>query len=386
MKKGVNAAPGDPNYDLKQLAIKSMSKRIYPNWVNCDFSEAHEDLNNPDTYFGTMGCRTMLGRDVNGFGYQRVGRGNNIPITIILPKIGIEYGICTGKRTTADLEGFWAKLDEILALTEKAFLERWDILRSQSPKSATFMYDNGTIVDADKCTDTVEPALCHNTFAFGYIGIAEMCEALFGTNHAKDAYAHAFALKVVAHINQYAKEFTARNNLNGACYATPAESLCYTAMNKLKAQYGIIKNVTDREWLTNSHHVPVWEKVSIYDKLRIEAPFCRYPTAGCITYIECESTFMNNTKAIEDIIDYAANLDIPYLAFNFPIDTCLDCGYQGEFDAACPECGGENILQLRRVTGYLTQDYRNFNHGKQEEVKARVKHSAYTSFGDTHSV
>lgn len=356
------------------------------NIVNCDFSEAHEDLNNPDTYFGTMGCRTMLGRDVNGFGYQRVGRGNNIPITIILPKIGIEYGICTGKRTTADLEGFWAKLDEILALTEKAFLERWDILRSQSPKSATFMYQNGTIVDADKCTDTVEPALCHNTFAFGYIGIAEMCEALFGTNHARDAYAHAFALKVVAHINQYAKEFTARNNLNGACYATPAESLCYTAMTKLKAQYGIIKNVTDREWLTNSHHVPVWEKVSIYDKLRIEAPFCRYPTAGCITYIECESTFMNNTKAIEDIIDYAANLDIPYLAFNFPIDTCLDCGYQGEFDAACPECGGENILQLRRVTGYLTQDYRNFNHGKQEEVKARVKHSAYTSFGDTQSV
>ena len=148
-------------------------------------------------------------------------------------------------------------------------------------------------------------------------------------------------------------------------------------------QYGIIPNVTSHEYLTNSVHVPVWQKVSIYDKLRIEAPFTKYATSGCITYIELESTFVQNTKAVEDIIDYAFDvLDIPYLAFNFPIDSCLDCGYQGEFNNECPECGSKNIQQLRRVTGYLTTDYRNFNEGKQAEVEERVKHSAYTSFGD----
>ena len=384
LKRGVNCAPGDPNYDLKKLAIKSLSKRIYPNFCNCDFSEAHEDAANIDTIYGTMGCRTVLGMDRHGLGYQRVGRGNNVPITIILPKLGIECGICTGKREKADLDGFWQKLNEILELVGKAHLERWEILRKQSPKAATFMYQNGTIADADKCVDTVEPALIHNTFAFGYLGVAEMCEALFGTNHARDSWVHSFALKVVAKINQYAKDWSAKNNLNGSCYATPAESLCYTALKKLRSQYGIIPNVTDKEWITNSHHVPVWEKISIYDKLRIEAPFCRYATAGCITYVECESTFMQNTEAIEDIIDYASNLDIPYLAINFPIDTCMDCGYQGEFDSCCPECGSKNILQLRRVTGYLSADYRHFNEGKMHEVENRVKHTAYTSFGDRH--
>lgn len=380
LKKGVNMNPGDPNYDLKELAVQSMSKRIYPNFCFGDFSEAHEDPNDIDTLFGTMGCRTMIGFDRNGLGYKRVGRGNNVPITIILPKLGIEYGICLGKRDKPDLEGFWKALDDTLALVEKGFLDRWAVIKRQSPKAAPFMYGNGTIADADKCTDNVEPALCHNTFAFGYLGVAEMCEALFGKNHAESSEVYAFALKVVERINRYAKEFSARNGLNGSCYATPAENLCYTAMKKLQAQYGKIPNVTEREYLTNSHHVPVWEKVSIYDKLRIEAPFCKYATGGCITYIECESTFMQNLKAVEDIIDYAGNLDIPYLAFNFPIDTCLDCGYQGEFDAECPECGGQNILQLRRCTGYLSQDYRNFNEGKQAEVKDRVKHTAYTSF------
>ena len=325
----------------------------------------------------------MIGNDVNGMGYKRVGRGNNIPITIILPKLGLMYGIATGERTEPDLEGFWAAFEDTLRLVEKAHLERFSIMCAQSPKAAPFMYDNGTIADADKTKDPngrgVYEALKHNTFAFGYVGVTEMCTALFGKNHAQDAQVHAFALKVVERINRYAKEFTKRNQLNGSCYATPAENLVYTAMKTLKSQYGEIPGVTDREYLTNSHHVPVWEKVSIFDKLRIEAPFCKYPTGGCITYIECESTFMNNTQAIENIIDYAANLDIPYLAFNFPIDTCQDCGYQGEFDAECPECGSQNIVSLRRVTGYLTSDYRRFNKGKQAEVKDRVKHTAYTT-------
>lgn len=154
-----------------------------------------------------------------------------------------------------------------------------------------------------------------------------------------------------------------------------AEGLCSTALKTLRKQYGIIKDVTDRDWITNSHHVPVWMEMDIFRKLEIEAPFCKYPTGGCITYGELDSTAMKNTKAIEQIIDYAfKTLDIPYLALNFPLDACLECGYQGEFNDCCPECGSENIQQLRRVTGYLSTDWHKFNEGKQAECNARKKH------------
>lgn len=377
-KKNVNAEPNNPNYDLKQLALESMSKRIYPNWANGGWSQAHEDENDPDTYFSTMGCRTLVGYDRNGLGYIRQGRGNNVPNTIILPKLGIEFGICLGERDEPDLDGFWAAFEQTLKLAEKGLLERFSIMVEQSPKSAPFMYQNNTIQDARKCKEGVFEALKHNTLAIGYIGVAEMCQALFGKNHVHDAQVHAFALSVVKRINEFAAEASERNGLNFSCYASPAEGLCRTALMALREQYGVIENVTSREYLTNSHHVPVWEEISIVDKLKCEAPFCKYPTGGCITYVELDSTFVKNTKAVEDIIDYAfQELDIPYLAFNFPIDTCLDCGYQGEFNDRCPQCGSENIQQLRRVTGYLTTDYRNFNDGKQAEVQERVKHSSY---------
>ena len=378
-KAGCNANPGDPNYDLKQLAIESLSKRIYPNFVNCDYSEAHEDLNNPDTYFATMGCRTMLGYDRHSDSYNRVGRGNLTPNTMILPKLGIEYGICLGKRTEPDLEGFWSAFEDLLMLCEQGLLERFDIMVNQPPEAAPFMYQNGTMKGAKDCRVSNYEALKHGTLAMGYIGIAEMCQALFGKNHAEDKKVHEFALKVVQRINEYAKEASDRHDLNFSCYATPAEGLCHTALKALRKQYGIIPNVTDHEFLTNSHHVPVWHEIGIFEKLEIESPFCKYPTGGCITYVELDSTFVKNTKAIEQIIDYAfTKLNIPYLAFNFPIDSCLDCGYQGEFNEECPECGSENIQQLRRVTGYLTTDYRHFNKGKQSEVEHRIKHSKFS--------
>lgn len=323
----------------------------------------------------------MIGYDRHGLGYCRVGRGNNAPATINLPMIGIKYGICRGERDVADIKGFWDEFESVLKLTEKSLMERYEIMKRQAATAAPFMYDNGTIKDADKCGESVHESLKHNTFAIGYIGIAEMCQALFGKNHAQDEEVRSFALSVVKRINEFAKEASDRNDLNFSCYATPAENTCYTLMNKLKDMYGIIPGVTDRDYLTNSHHVPVWEKVSIYDKLRIEAPFCKYPTGGCITYVELDSTFVKNIKAVESILDYAfKELDIPYLAFNFPIDSCLDCGYQGEFNDRCPECGSENIQQLRRVTGFLSADYHNFNKGKVSEVEDRVKHSSLTEF------
>ncbi len=378
-KQGCNANPEDPNYDLKQLAIESLSKRIYPNFVNCDYSEAHEDLSNPDTFFATMGCRTMLGYDRHTDSYNRVGRGNLVPNTMILPKLGIEYGICQGKRTEPDLVGFWSAFEDLLMLCEQGLLERFDIMVNQPPEAAPFMYQNGTMKDGQECIMSNYEALKHGTLAMGYIGIAEMCQALFGKNHAEDKMVHEFALSVVKRINDYAKEASDRHNLNFSCYATPAEGLCHTALKALRKQYGIIPNVTDHEFLTNSHHVPVWYEIGIFEKLECESPFCKYPTGGCITYVELDSTFVKNTKAIEQIIDYAfKKLNIPYLAFNFPIDSCLDCGYQAEFNNTCPECGSENIQQLRRVTGYLTTDYRHFNKGKQSEVEHRIKHSKFS--------
>ena len=323
----------------------------------------------------------MLGMDIHDAEnpYNRVGRGNLVPNTMILPKLGIEYGICQGKRKEPDIVGFWKAFEDLLQLCEQGLLERYDIMVNQCAAAAPFMYQNGTMKDGQTCRESVYNALRHGTLAMGYVGIAETMTALFGQNHAENDEVHKFALKIVQRINEYAKEATKRNGLNFSCYATPAEGLCHTAAKALRAQYGIIENVTDKEFITNSHHVPVWMEMNIFKKLEIEAPFCKYPTGGCITYVELDSMFVKNKKAIEQIIDYAfKELDIPYLAFNFPIDSCLDCGFQGEFNAKCPECGSENIQQLRRVTGYLTTDYRNFNKGKQSEVEHRVKHSLCT--------
>lgn len=375
-KSRENAEPDTKNYNLKQLALESLSKRIYPNFVNCDWSEAHEDPNDPDTMFSTMGCRTMLGYDIVTNSYRRVGRGNAVPNTMILPKLGIEYGICLGEREKPDLEGFWSAFEELLTLCEKGLLERFNLIKKQSPSAAPFMYNNGTAIFAQDCEETVEKTMNSMTLAMGFIGIAETMTALFGKNHAEDKDIHAFALKIVKRINEYAKEASERNHLNFSCYATPAEGLCSTALERLRKQYGVIKGVTDRDWLTNSFHVPVWMEMDVFDKMEIEAPFCKYPTGGQIMYIELDSTFVKNTKAIEQIIDYAFKvLDIPYLAFNFPIDACLDCGYQAEFNDECPECHSKNIQQLRRVTGYLSTDWHKFNKGKRAEQLARVKHS-----------
>ena len=385
-KQGVNANPEDPNYDLKKLSIKSLAKRIYPNFANGDWSQAHEDPDDIDTIFSTMGCRTLVGYDINGMGYKRQGRGNAVPNTIILPKLGIEYGICLGKRTEPDLEGFWNAFEDTLKDTEYSLLERFNIIIKQHPSSAPFMYLNGSACDTDKCENDVFETMKHFTLAIGYIGIAEMCQALFGKDHADgNEEVYRFALSVVKRINEYAKEATERNKLNFSAYSTPGEGLCSTALIKLRNQYGVIKGVTDREYLTNSHHVPVWKKVSIFDKLRLEAPFTKYPTGGCITYVELESSCMQNEEAIEAIIDYAfKELDIPYLAFNFPIDKCEYCGYQGEITDKCPVCGSTEFISLRRVTGYITVDYRNFNNGKFFETNERTKHSSHHTTDDNY--
>lgn len=203
-----------------------------------------------------------------------------MPITIILPKLGIEHGIALGEREVPDLEGFWNAFEDTLKLVERALVQRFWHMSKQSPKAAPFMYQNHTIRGFEYGDSNVYNALKHGTLAFGYLGVSEMCYALFGKTHAQDPDAHAFALKVVARIAEYAKEASERNDLNCSCYAAPAENLCHTSLNNLRDQYGVLKGVTDKEYFTNSHHVDVSENVSIYDKLRIEAPFCKYPSGG----------------------------------------------------------------------------------------------------------
>lgn len=367
---GVNRKPGDPNYDLFKLALKSTSKRLYPNYVNVDWSvNAGYDVNDPKTYVSTMGCRTYNGLDINadeGTNPQtKDGRGNICPVTIIMPTLAME--------ADKDIDKFMELLDKKIEEAKDMLIERYNYICSQSPESAKFMYENGLMLGYDG--KTVESAMKHGTLALGQIGLAETLQILIGKDHTTEE-----GMKLAKKIEQLFKdrcaEFKKKYKLNIGVYYTPAENLCYTAMKKFKAQYGIIENVSDKDYFTNSIHVPVWVKISPFEKIDIESQLTGYSNAGCITYVELDSGVQNNLEALEELVNYAMDKDIPYFAINVPNDTCLDCGYTDEFNNNCPMCKSDHIQQLRRVTGYLTGDYKTaFNYGKQKEVEDRYKHS-----------
>lgn len=364
---------------FKHIYYTQSGKRTY--YVSDMIEKAH--AYDSDTEMATMGCRTMIGYDRFDMGYKKTGRGNVSPATMILPKLGIEYGICLGKRKKADVEGFFKAFHKLLEVTEKSLVDRFNYICSQNIKAGWFMYENGNIYDGEKAAKSgnVYDAMKHGTLALGYIGIANTCYAMFGKYHDQSQESLEFADRIINTIKQYADEASERNNLNFSTYSTPAEGACFTICKNLQKEYGKIKGVTDREYLTNSLHVPVFEEVSIKEKIDIESKLARYSTGGEINYVELESSVVHNRKAVESIIKYGMEANIPYLAINFPIDTCQDCGKSvGEMDDTCPFCGGHNISSLRRVTGYLTTDYHKFNKGKQSEVHDRVKHSKYTNF------
>lgn len=332
---------------------------------------------NPDTEMATMGCRTLIGNDVNGMGYNKLGRGNITPVTINLPYIGIEHGICLGERDTPDEEGFFKDLNHMLDLATNELLDRYDYICSQSIKAGSFMYHNGTIADSDKALFFgVKESMKHGSQALGYIGLANACYAMYGKYFHQDKKVMEFAKKVIKTIYERAKANTEKYHLNFSAYSSPAESTCYTLASKLQKKFGKIKNVCDRDYLTNSCHVPVYENISIRDKIDAESNFTWMCTGGCITYTELNSGVINNPRAVEKIINYAMNNErIPYFAINFPIDTCNHCGFSGEIEEHCPACGFDDIKRLRRVTGYITTDYRKFNKGKISETNDRVKHT-----------
>ena len=379
--KGVNRAPGDPNYDLFQLALKSTAQRLYPNYANVDWSgNAGYDRNDPCTYFSTMGCRTANGWDINGLGQRKDGRGNICPVTIILPTLAMEC-----KQMLIDNHGFdgWSESDLIARFmnyldtkiheAKDMLIERFEYICSQDPASARFMYENNVMAGYVP-EEGIRSALKHGTLAIGQIALAETLQILIGCDHTTDK-----GMELAKRIEQLFKdrcaEFKEEYKLNFGVYYTPAENLCHTAMKKFKAKYGEIPNVSDKEFFTNSMHVPVWHKMSPIQKIDIESQLTGYSSAGCITYIELEGTVKNNLQALETLVNYAMDKDIPYFAINVPNDTCLDCGYTDELGDECPQCGGHTIQRLRRVTGYLTGDYKTaFNKGKQQEVEMRTKH------------
>ena len=328
-------------------------------------------------------CRTANGYDINGFGQLKDGRGNICPVTIILPTIAMECKINFEKDVKNHhsfddnsilIDRFLYNLDQKINEARIQLMERFEWICSQDPKSAKFMYENNLMAGYIP-EEGIRSALKHGTLAIGQIGLAETLQILIGKDHTTKE-GMDLAKKIEGLFKQRCAEFKEEYKLNFGVYYTPAENLCYTAMQKFKEKYGIIPNVSDKEFFTNSIHVPVWKKISPFDKIDIESQLTGYSSAGCITYVELDSTVKHNIDALEQIVNYAMDKDIPYFAVNVPNDTCLDCGYCDEFNNKCPECGSTNIQQLRRVTGYLTGNYKTaFNYGKQKEVEARVKHT-----------
>jgi ribonucleoside-triphosphate reductase len=374
--KGVNREPGDPNYDLFRLALRSTAQRLYPNYANVDWSgNAGYDRNDPRTYFSTMGCRTANGWDVNGLGQLKDGRGNICPVTIILPTLAMmakEEWLAEGQGEKVE-DIFMGILNEKIHEAKDMLIERFNWICSQSPASAKFMYENGVMAGYVP-EEGIRSALKHGTIVIGQLGLAETLQILIGCDHTKER-----GMELAKRIEQLFKdrcaEFKKEYSLNFGVYYTPAENLCHTAMKKFRTKYGVIPNVSENDYFTNSIHVPVWKEVSAFDKIDIESQLTGYSSAGCITYVELDSTVKNNLEALEAIVNYAMDKDIPYFAINVPNDTCLHCGYTDEFNDRCPECGSEDIQQLRRVTGYLTGNYKTaFNKGKQQETEMRVKH------------
>ena len=373
--KGVNRKPGDPNYDLFKLALKSTAKRLYPNYANVDWSgNAGYDINDPRTYFSTMGCRTANGWDINGFGQLKDGRGNIAPVTIILPTLAMEAKSACVDENDNIVEIFMDILEDKIYEAKDMLIERFEFICSQPIESAKFMYENNTMKGYIPEEGT-RSALKHGTLAIGQIGLAETLQILIGCDHTTEE-----GMKVAKKIEQLFKDkcaaFKEEYKLNFGVYYTPAENLCYTAMTKFKKKYGEIPNVSDKKFFTNSMHVPVWYDIDPITKIDIESQLTGYSSAGCITYVELDAAISQNLEALEALVNYAMDHDIPYFAVNVPCDTCLDCGWTAEIvEDTCPQCGGHHIQRLRRVTGYLTGDYKTaFNEGKQQETEMRVKH------------
>lgn len=348
IKEGVNYNPGDPNYDLFKLSCKVSAKRLFPNFSFMDspFNAMYYkgDYNTEVCY---MGCRTrVIGNVVDPNKAVTPGRGNLSFTSINLPRLGIKHGIVANKET--DLDGFFEELGNLMDLVCDQLLERFEIQCNKRTYNFPFLLEQGVWLDSEKLkpTDRLRRVLKHGTLSIGFIGLAECLKALIGKHHGENEEAEELGLKIVGFMRKRCDEYSEKYNLNFTCLATPAEGLSGRFVNIDKAIYGKIKGVTDRDYYTNSFHVPVYYNISIINKIKKEAPYHSLTNAGHISYIELDGDTTKNLDAFEKIVRIMKENNMGYAAINHPVDRDPVCGYVGIIGDICPGCGrkaGEGV-------------------------------------------
>ena len=380
VKEGINYNAGDPNYDMFKLACRVSAKRMFPNFAFLDapFNLKYYRPGRPETEVAYMGCRTRVIGNVYDPSREIVyGRGNLSFTTINLPRIAL--------RSNKNINNFFAELDEKIDLVIDQLLERFEVQACKKVKNLPFLMGQGVWIDSDKLgwEDEVREVLKHGTLSMGFIGLAECLKALTGKHHGESEESQKLGLKIIGHMRKRMDEASQKCKMNFTLLATPAEGLAGRFVKMDRKIYGSIEGVTDREYYTNSFHVPVYYEINAFDKIRIEAPYHELTNAGHITYIEVDGDPTQNLQAFEKIIRAMKEAGIGYGAVNHPIDRDPVCGYTGIIGNTCPYCGREEgeikFERIRRITGYLVGTLDRFNDAKRSEERDRVKHMSFKS-------
>ncbi len=377
VKEGINYNAGDPNYDLFRLACRVSAKRLFPNFSFQDapFNKQYYK-GTPETEIAYMGCRTrVIGNHFDPTKEISNGRGNLSFTSINLPRIAI--------RAKGDVVYFFEELDRKLELCCAQLLERFEIQRHKQVKNYPFLMGQGVWIDSEKLSwnDEVGEVLKHGTFSVGFIGLAEALKALIGQHHGESETAQNLGLEIVSHMREYMDAKSEETGLNFTLLATPAEGLSGRFVRMDKARFGEIEGVTDREYYTNSFHVPVYYKTNAFNKIKLEAPYHALTNAGHISYIELDGDPSQNIDAFEKVVRAMHDAGIGYGSINHPLDRDPVCGYNGIIGDECPACGrkeyddGIGFERIRRITGYLVGTLDKFNNAKLAEVRDRVKHN-----------
>ena len=379
-KRGVNYLPEDRNFDLYQLACKVTARRFFPNFLNLDatFNQDEEwKADDPKRYVhevATMGCRTRVFE--NRFGPKTsIGRGNLSFSTINIVKLALECREEQDKQKRIDM--FFAKLDQMLEITAKQLDDRFHFQKTAFAKQFPLLMQNLWIgADKLKPMDTIESVINQGTLGIGFIGLAECLVALVGKHHGESAEAQELGLKIVGYMRERVNEFCERFHHNYSVLATPAEGLSGKFTKKDRKEFGVIPGVTDRDYYTNSNHVPVYYKCSARHKAEIEAPYHEMTRGGHIFYVEIDGDATHNPQVIMSVVDMMDQLNMGYGSVNHNRNRCMDCGYENADDhlEKCPKCGSTNIDKLQRITGYLVGTTDRWNSGKLAELNDRVTH------------
>ncbi len=376
VKEGVSYNPGDPNYDLFQLAIRCSAKRLFPNFsfLDAPFNAAYYKPGHPETEIAYMGCRTrVIGNVYDPTREISNGRGNLSFTSINLPRIAI--------KSKGDLSLFFEEFDHKIDLVIDQLLERFEIQCRKKVYNFPFLMGEGVWIDSDKLAwdDEVREVLKHGTLSIGFIGLAETLKALIGVHHGEDPKAQTLGLEIVAHLRARCDEASKKYGLNFTCLATPAEGLSGRFVRMDKVRFGEIPGVTDRDYYTNSFHIPVYYPISAFEKIKLEAPYHALTNAGHISYIEMDGDPTGNTEAFEKVIRCMKEQGIGYGSVNHPVDRDPVCGFSGIIGDRCPGCGRKEdddvpFERIRRITGYLVGTLDRFNNAKRAEEHDRVKH------------